>query len=159
MEAPATLSLVCNVMTVIDFSITFIDIYRKLKSDTAPEPRIASDAAHLSSLISGLRRNIDEFAAVRGPSSASKASLSTDTHQQQARDRLESIACDLLRDTNAVREIFAHMTQKASSGGTLGRLVVATKFKFRYESKISTLEKRIQATQAILDTEFLTRIW
>ncbi|RYO82465.1 hypothetical protein DL766_007399 [Monosporascus sp. MC13-8B] len=158
MEAVATLSLVCNVMTVIDFSITLIDIYRKLKSGTAPEPRIASDAAHLSSLILGLRRNIDEFAAVRGPSSAAQTPLSTDAQQLQARDRLESIACGLLRDTNAVQEIFAHMTQKASSGGTLGRLVVATKFKFRYESKISTLEKRIQATQTILDTEFLTGI-
>ncbi|RYP61146.1 hypothetical protein DL771_010220 [Monosporascus sp. 5C6A] len=158
MEAMATLSLVCNVMTVIDFSITFIDIYRRLKSGTAPEPRIASDAAHLSSLVSDLRRNIDEFATVRRPSSASKAPLSTDAHQQQARDRLESIACDLLRDTSVVREIFAHMAQKASSGGRLGRLAVAAEFRFRHESKISALEKRIQGSRAILDTEFLSRI-
>ncbi|RYP78314.1 hypothetical protein DL769_003192 [Monosporascus sp. CRB-8-3] len=158
MEALATLSLVCNVMTIIDFSITFIDTYRRLKSGTAPEPRIASDAAHLSSLISDLRRNIDEFATVRRPSSASKEPLSTDAHQEQARDRLESIARDLLGDTKAVQEIFAHMTQKASSGGTLGRLAVAAKFRFRYESRISALEKRIQGTHAILDTEFLSRI-
>lgn len=159
MEAIATLSLVCNVLAVVDFSAKVIEVCRKLKNDTTPEPHIASNAENLASMLSDLQANIDKFDTVRHESPTQKGPVAKDALQQQARDRLESIAKALLQDTDELKDLFATIMKKASGGGKLKRLIVAFKFKFQYEAKISTLDESIKKTQATLDTEFLTRIW
>lgn len=159
MEAIATLSLVCNVLTVVDFGAKVIEVCRKLKNNLSPESHIASDTANLTSLLSDLQANINKFDAARLVTSTQKGPVAKDALQQRSRDRLESIAKVLLQDTNELQNIFATIMKKSSDGGKLKRLILAFKFKLRYEAKISALNKRIKKTQATLDTEFLTRIW
>lgn len=160
MEAIATLSLVCNVFAVVDFGAKVIGVCRSLKTEPAPEPHLAANAEKLAALLSDLQANVDQFsAAFPRSSSLSKGAVATNAHQQQARDRLKSIASDLLQDTNELHDIFAAITKNASNGSKLNRLIVAFKFKFGYEARISKLDKKIEKNQAILDTEFLTSMW
>ncbi|RYP89304.1 hypothetical protein DL770_004456 [Monosporascus sp. CRB-9-2] len=146
----STLSLVANVMQVVAFTGDFIRLCRTTFEDGTPEPGAASNAAHFAALLSTLRDNTSNFDPVLTDAEGSNETL-------QARSRLKILASDLARDTKELQRVLGKVTTTASSG-TSSRLKAVLAYKFYYKGLIASLEKRIDGTRNVMNSEFLSRI-
>ncbi|RYP31391.1 hypothetical protein DL767_005791 [Monosporascus sp. MG133] len=142
--------LVASVMQVVAFTGDFIRLCRTTFEDGTPEPGAASNAAHFAALLSTLRDNISNFDPIHADAEGSNETL-------QARNRLRSLASDLARDTKELQGVLRKVTTTASSGAS-SRLKAVLAYKFYYKGLISSLEKRIDGTRNVMNSEFLSRI-
>ncbi|RYP70622.1 hypothetical protein DL771_005335 [Monosporascus sp. 5C6A] len=146
----SALSLVANVMQVIAFTGDFIQLCRTTLEDGTPEPGAASNAAHFTALLSTLRDNTSNFDPILANAESSNKTL-------QARSRLKSLASDLTRDTKELQGVLGKVTTTASSGAS-SRVKAVLAYKFHYKRLIASLEKRIDGTRNVMNSEFLSRI-
>ncbi|RYP07352.1 hypothetical protein DL764_002568 [Monosporascus ibericus] len=146
----SALSLVANVMQVIAFTGDFIRLCRTTFEDGTPEPGAASNAAHFAALLSTLRDNTSNFDPILADGESSNETL-------QARSRLKSLASDLARDTKELQGVLGKVTTTSSSGAS-SRLKAVLAYKFSYKRLIASLEKRIDGTRNVMNSEFLSRI-
>ncbi|KAI0846193.1 hypothetical protein F5Y00DRAFT_244722 [Daldinia vernicosa] len=151
-EAIATLSLVCNMMQVISFSGEVFRLYRDTMRDHSPDSSLASNTAHLSALLETLQERLKDYYPIHSNTRDESEGL-----EQQAKMRLQSLTSDLVRDTKELQKLLEKVTTTASAG-KLGSLRTVIKFKFRYSSQISSLERRINGTRSVMDSELLSRI-
>ncbi|KAI0603003.1 hypothetical protein F4775DRAFT_531496 [Biscogniauxia sp. FL1348] len=151
-EAIATLSLVANVIQVITFARDVVTTYYSLSENHSPEPNLASNIAHLSALTTKLQDESSQYDPV-----STSTGDEPDDSQLQARNRLKSIASDLVRDTTELRHQLQKVTTPPTSG-SLHRSKTALKYMFLYRKKIDTLKKKVDDTQMILNSDLLIRI-
>ncbi|KAI0382205.1 hypothetical protein F5Y04DRAFT_50963 [Hypomontagnella monticulosa] len=154
-EAIATLSLVCNVMQVVSFTGEVIQLYRAIPRDGCPEPSLASNLVHLSSLVTSLQGKTSEYDPVLSNIGDELGDVKA---LQQARTKLSDIASTLIKDTKKLQKLLEKVAAPGDAG-KLGRLATVFKYKFYYETPISSLEKRINGTRDILNSELLSRTW
>ncbi|KAI0440333.1 hypothetical protein F4803DRAFT_527621 [Xylaria telfairii] len=168
MEAIATLSLVCNVMQVISFTDEVFQLARSLQNDGSPNPGLVSTAESLNQLLSTLPPRLDAFDTTDTPS----------RQQQNDKKRLKDLTSNLLQDTENLKVIIGKLSSTASKAKSTtskgppnvvskGISSIASKgkslsgvlkYKLHYESEITSLERNIDKSHAILNTEFLARI-
>ncbi|KAI1473374.1 hypothetical protein F4774DRAFT_54241 [Daldinia eschscholtzii] len=147
-EAIATLSLVCNVMQVISFTGEVFNLCRNTFKDGSPTSNLASNTAHLSALVATLQERLRDYSNVKDESEGL---------ERQAKARLKKLTSELIRDTTELQKLLGKVTITNSTGKTHSVMTVF-KFKLLYSSDISSLEKRISSTRAILDSELLSKI-
>lgn len=152
-EAIATLSLVCNMMQVISFSGEVFRLYHNTVRDHSPDSSLASNTAHLSALLETLQERLKDYNPIYSNTRDESEGL-----ERQAKTRLQSLTSDLIRDTKELQKLLEKVTTTASAG-KLGSLRAVMKFKFRYNSQISSLERKINGTRSVMDSELLSRIW
>ncbi|KAI1651102.1 uncharacterized protein F4817DRAFT_311930 [Daldinia loculata] len=151
-EAIATLSLVCNMMQVISFSGEVFRLYHNTVRDHSPDSSLASNTAHLSALLETLQERLKDYNPIYSNTRDESEGL-----ERQAKTRLQSLTSDLIRDTKELQKLLEKVTTTASAG-KLGSLRAVMKFKFRYNSQISSLERKINGTRSVMDSELLSRI-
>ncbi|OTA89524.1 hypothetical protein M434DRAFT_373810 [Hypoxylon sp. CO27-5] len=155
MEAIATLSLVCNVMQVISFTGEIVNLYKQIRDNGSPESDLESNTAHLSALVLTLEERTSEFDFIN--SNVGRDSSFAESQTQLARIRLKNLAADLVGYTKELQSMLGKVTT-AGSTGRVDRLKTAFKYKFHYQEKISSLEKKIDRTRNVLNMELLSRI-
>ncbi|RYP02520.1 hypothetical protein DL764_005764 [Monosporascus ibericus] len=149
MEAIATLSLVCNVMQVINFSVDLLGLCRRTFKDGTPEPGLQDSTARLHDLVLSLSTGISDFDTIR------TAQNTDPLLQQQERGRLQGLASELFQDTEKLQQLLHKATDTSTKRRAVG---TAIKYKLRYKAQVSYLEKKIQHYHRVLDSDFLTRI-
>ncbi|KAI1777488.1 hypothetical protein F4818DRAFT_349549 [Hypoxylon cercidicola] len=154
-EVIATLSLVCNVMQVVSFAGEVLGLYQGTFRDGSPEPDLASNIAHLSSIFSTLEQRTNEFDPIY--STTNDASGDVESERQLARIRLKNLAPDFIHETKEIQALLAKVATTPSAGRPM-RLWNAAKFKIRYQTQISSLEKRINGIRDVINSELLSRI-
>ncbi|KAI0113135.1 hypothetical protein F4814DRAFT_420654 [Daldinia grandis] len=151
-EAIATLSLVCNMMQVISFSGEVVRLYRNIVRDHSPDLSLASNTAHLSALLETLQGRLKDYSPIYSNTKDELEGL-----EQRAKTRLQSLTSDLVKDTKELQKLLEEVTT-TTSAGKFESLKTVIKFKFRYNSRISSLERRINGTRSVMDSELLSRI-
>ncbi|KAI2621905.1 hypothetical protein GGS26DRAFT_568444 [Hypomontagnella submonticulosa] len=152
-ETIATLSLVCNAMQVISFTGEVIQLYRSISKDGCPEPSVASNMAHFSALVASLQERTNEYDPI---CSNAGDELSDVKALRQARTKLNDIASSLVKDTQKLQKLLGKVATP-STAGRLRRVATVFKYKIYYQTPISSLEKRIDETRDILNSELLGR--
>ncbi|KAI1458795.1 hypothetical protein F4805DRAFT_466637 [Annulohypoxylon moriforme] len=152
-ESIAALGLVCSVMQVISFSGKVIGLYRRIVKDGSPEAGLASNTAHLSSLMSVLQERTNQFNEHLIGCRLETADFETEL----ARTRLNTLASDIAKDTEKLRSLLQEV-MIASSAGRIHRIKVGFKYKIRYQTQISSLEKRINRARNVLSLELLNEV-
>lgn len=154
-EALATLSLVCNVMTVITFTRDAIASWRSTSKDGSPDPRLASNTAHLSTLVSALQETTNGFDPRNPKSTLQSHTGKGDSLTIEAESRLKQLASDLMEDAAKIQALLGKVAVKSPSGS----FISAIKYKFYYQRRISSLESQIDRARNLMNLELSSKLW
>ncbi|KAI1818194.1 hypothetical protein GGS20DRAFT_344957 [Poronia punctata] len=156
-EAIAALGLACSIMQVISFAGEVIKLTRTIKKGGTPDPDLAKKVAHLKIVADSFEGDVARFDPVTPDAGRNIMNNEERQRQQVARQRLRTLATELVSYIKEHQVIYVKLETLASTSKR-DRITGILQYKLKYAKRIEGLEKAIGKTRRQMDSEFLSRI-
>ncbi|KAI0397367.1 hypothetical protein F5Y17DRAFT_369796 [Xylariaceae sp. FL0594] len=156
-EAIAALGLACSIMQVITFTSETVKLTRNVFKHDSLDPSLTAKIRRLRELYIALEGRVAEFDPVYPDTDESGVTANKTAEQQEARRRLKEYAQELARGTGELEHIVAKLTASMAKSWA-ARIKALVQYKLSYSSRIVELQRSIDQTGKLIDSEFLDRI-